>query len=147
MPDRLDLEGLSDISGRVAHRAGEDDEELTATHLGDKSGQGVSEMDNRLQCRFAQEHQGVGSIENVRTPPANWGSSLPHRRHIGVESGEGFCDRRPRLLVGDGLVDTGEAEQNREAAGELVDVAPDGFGVEGPPCRGEQGCETAGDEP
>ena len=105
------MEGLSDIGGRVAHRTGWEDKELTATQLGDEAGQGVSEMDDRLQRRFAQEQQGVGLIENV----ANAAGELRKQPagiddDIGVESGEDLCDRRLRLLVGDGLMDTGEAE-------------------------------------
>src|ERR1035437_5321598 len=64
---------------------------------------------------------------------------------IGVEPGQGLGDHRPRLLVGDSLVNTGEAEQNREAAGKLMDVIPHGTRGQGAPGRGEQGGEAAGD--
>src|ERR1035437_3947002 len=63
---------------------------------------------------------------------------------IGVEPGQGLGDHRPRLLVGDSLVNTGEAEQNREAAGKLMDVIPHGTRGQGAPGRGEQGGEAAG---
>ena len=86
-------------------------------------------MDDGLERRLAQDHQGISTGQHLPHSAAEVGEQSAHVDHdIGVEGAERIGDDRPGLLVGDGLVHAAQTEEHRETPGEVVDVVPDVLG-------------------
>ena len=101
----VDPEGLADLGPRIAPRAGGDDQELAAAHLGHQAGKGGSEMDDPLERRIAQDDQGVAVCEHVADAAGEVGKEPAGvDDHVGVEGAERLRDGGPRLLVGHGAL-------------------------------------------